>query len=401
MRSSFSDGKFNIIVIRYFVEGILDEGLRVISEHIVRELKDVGVNFFATLPCEKARSLIDRVSTNFRHISLANEEEGVGICAGAFLAGAKPAMLVQSSGIGHMINAICSLTKVYELPLLILVSWRGVYRELIPAQVPLGKRLPSVFSAITVDYDAIETAKDIPLVTRAAAKVYENNIVHAILMNPKIWENEKIDAASPGVDAGIVTERLCSQRRDFKRSLTRFDILKAIASYLDGKIVVCNLGIPSKELYHVKHQKSNFYMLGSMGLASSIGLGMASFTEKDVVVIDGDGSLLMNLGTLSTIAVAKPRNLTIIAIDNGVHGSTGNQLTATSFGSDLELIADGAGFENTHKVSSKDEVVSTVQTLRAGPNFVHVLAKPGNMEVANIPLTPIQIKQNVMEAINR
>jgi sulfopyruvate decarboxylase subunit beta len=108
----------------------------------------------------------------------------------------------------------------------------------------------------------------------------------------------------------------------------------------------------------------------------------------------------MNLGTLSTIAVAKPRNLTIIAIDNGVHGSTGNQLTATSFGSDLELIADGAGFEDTYKVSSKDEVVSTVQTLRAGPNFVHVLAKPGNMEVPNIPLTPIQIKQNVMEAIN-
>jgi len=118
-----------------------------------------------------------------------------------------------------------------------------------------------------------------------------------------------------------------------------------------------------------------------------------------VVVIDGDGSLLMNLGSLSTIAVAKPKNLTILAIDNGVHGSTGNQPTATSFGADLELIAKGAGFKKTHKVASKDELVSTVQNLKAGPNFIHVLAKPGNMEVANIPLTPVEIKRNVLEAM--
>lgn len=370
-----------------------------ISEEIVSELKDIGVNFFATLPCEKARSLIDRVSTNFRHVALANEEEGVGICAGAFLAGAKPAMLVQSSGVGHMINALCSLTDVYRLPLLILISWRGIYRERIPAQVPLGKKLPKVLSAIAVDYDIIETAKDIPLVTTAAAKVYRDNATRAILLHPKIWENEKVETASPETEMIAEKEQPRSRCRDFKRNLTRFKILEALASYLDGKNVVCNLGIPSKELYYVKHQKSNFYMLGSMGLASSIGLGIASCTKKDVVVIDGDGSLLMNLGTLSTIAVAKPRNLTVIAIDNGVHGSTGNQPTATSYGADLELIAEGAGIEETYKVASKDEVVSAVQRLKAGPNFIHVLAKPGNMEVSNIPLTPVEIKQNVMEAI--
>jgi len=371
----------------------------VISEEIVRALKGVGVNLFVTLPCEKARPLINRVSENFRHIALATEEEGVGICAGAFLAGGKPAMLVQSSGVGHMINALCSLAKVYELPLLIFVSWRGVHKEGIPAQIPLGQRLPKILTSIDVDYSIMEASKDVHVVPDVAAKVYADNVIHAVLLNPKIWENEKAGAASSKVKAGKKMEKGHSQRRDFNPVLTRFEILKAIASYLDGKIVVCNLGVPCKELFQVKHQKSNFYMLGSMGLASPIGLGIASFTQKDVVVIDGDGSLLMNLGALSTIAVEKPENLTIFAIDNGVHGSTGNQPTATSSVADLELIAKGSGFDKTYKVTSEAEILQTLQNLSGGPNFVHVLARPGNAEVPNIPLTPVKIKQNVMEAI--
>jgi len=371
----------------------------VISEEIVRALKEAGVDLFVTLPCEKARPLIDRVSENFRHIALATEEEGVGICAGAFLAGSKPAMLVQSSGVGHMINAICSLTKTYELPLLIFVSWRGVYKEGIPAQIPLGERLPKILAAIDVDYSIIESSEDIHVIPDVAAETYTDNKIHAVLLNPKIWEKEKVEPVSSEVKAGPRIEKERSQQRDFNPVLTRFEILKAISSYLDGKIVVCNLGIACKELYQVKHQKSNFYMLGSMGLASPIGLGIALFTKKDVVVIDGDGSLLMHLGVLSTIAVAKPENLTILAIDNGVHGTTGNQPTATSFGADLELLARGSGFSKTYKVASEAQILETLRNLSGGPNFVHVLARLGNAEAPNIPLTPVRIKQNVMEAI--
>lgn len=371
-----------------------------ISEEIVRGLKAADVDLFVTLPCEKVSSLIDQVSANFRHVALATEEEGVGICAGAFLAGARPAMLVQSSGVGRIINAICSLVRVYELPLLFFVSWRGVYKEGIPAQVPLGQRLPKILEAIDVGYSIIEKDEDVDIVQRVADDVYANNTAHAILLSPRIWESEKTKTVRSTTEVQEkLLGRMLQRRGDFRRLLTRFEVFKSLASYLEDKIVVCNLGIPCKELYHMKHQKSNFYMLGSMGLASSIGLGIALFTEKDVVVIDGDGSLLMNLGALSTIAVTKPRNLTILAIDNGVHGSTGNQATATSYSADLELIAKGCGFDRTYKTASRDEIVSTFHNLKAGPNFVHVLAKPGNADVPNVPLTPTEIKQNVMEAI--
>ena len=371
------------------------------SESIVETLQEVGVNFFTMLPCERVKRLYSLITKNFRHVPLSREEEGVGICAGAFLAGAKPAMLVQSSGIGNMINALCSLTKTYQLPLLILVSWRGVYKEKIPAQVPLGKKLPKILGTLNFDYSIIKDRKDIPQIREDAIRTYENNAIHVVLLNPIIW-NEATSTSNNEVRVREERKEIYSakyEKKPLKPILTRFEILRVVVPYLEGKIVVCNLGIPCKELYSIKHQKSNFYMLGSMGLPSSIGLGISLFTPRDVVVIDGDGSLLTNLGTLSTIALAKPRNLTILAIDNGVHGTTGNQPTATSFCVDLELTARGLGLEKTYKAASRKEILSVLRDLNDGPNFVHLLAKPGNANVPDVPLTPLEIKQNVIEAL--
>jgi sulfopyruvate decarboxylase subunit beta len=371
------------------------------SKSIIETLRKAGVNFFAMLPCERVKQLYNRITEDFRHVLLSREEEGVGICAGAHLASAKPAMLVQSSGIGNMINALCSLTKTYQMPLLILVSWRGVYKEKISAQIPLGKNLPKILSAIDVGYDIIRSIEDISRIGETAIKAYENNAVHAVLLNPVIWNKEN---STNNKEAELKAESkdfypARHERKSLRPILTRFETLEVAAPYLEGKIVVCNLGIPCKELHSIKHQKSNFYMLGSMGLASSIGLGISLFTSKDVVVIDGDGSILTNLGTLSTIALAKPRNLTILTIDNGVHGSTGDQPTATSFCVDLELTARGLGLEKTYKAASRGEIFSILQSLNDGPNFVHILAKPGNANVPDVPLNPLEIKRNVIEAL--
>jgi sulfopyruvate decarboxylase beta subunit len=177
--------------------------------------------------------------------------------------------------------------------------------------------------------------------------------------------------------------------------LTRYDIIKIISPYLDGKVVVSNLGWPSKELYAIKHQPSNFYMLGSMGMVTPIGLGIALSSRKEVVVIDGDGSLLMNPGTLATAAAAAPENLTIVAIDNGAYGSTGNQPTLAASCVDLEQVARGFGFRNTMKVAGEKALVEVMMGTRKGPAFIHVLALPGNKDVPNIPLHHLEIKKQV------
>ena len=119
--------------------------------------------------------------------------------------------------------------------------------------------------------------------------------------------------------------------------MIRSEILKEIAPILRDQLVVCNIGIPSQELHAIDDQPTNFYMLGTMGLASSIGLGLALSQPKPVISIDGDGSVLTNLGTLPTIANNPANNFILLIVDNGSYGSTGDQPTYAGRKTSLSL----------------------------------------------------------------
>ena len=138
-------------------------------------------------------------------------------------------------------------------------------------------------------------------------------------------------------------------------------------------------------------------MLGSMGMATPIGLGLSLATDKEVVVIDGDGSLLMNPGVLATAAHFSPENLKIIAIDNGAYGSTGSQPTLTASCVDLSLVAKGFGIKNIVRAGSRKELADSFKSRQKGLQFLHVPALPGNRDVPNIPLHHLEIKQQVQE----
>jgi sulfopyruvate decarboxylase subunit beta len=357
------------------------------------------VDFTASLPCEKIKTLLEMVGSSFQHLPLTREEEGVGICAGAALAGKRPAMFVQSSGIGNMINALLSLTQFYELPLALFVSRRGVYQEKIEAQFPMGRKLPAMLAGAGITYTEINAHDELSALERELPHLYEKNKIHAFLLSPKVWEESECEIQSSKLNVEhskcIYKKPKAEERQISAASLTRYDIIKIISPYLDGKVVVSNLGWPSKELYAIKHQPSNFYMLGSMGMASPIGLGIALSSRKEVVVIDGDGSLLMNPGTLATAAASASENLTIVAIDNGAYGSTGNQPTLAASCVDLEQVARGFGFRNTMKVAGEKELVEVMKGSRKGPAFIHILALPGNKDVPNIPVHHLEIKKQV------
>ncbi len=109
--------------------------------------------------------------------------------------------------------------------------------------------------------------------------------------------------------------------------MRRVDIIEAIIPVITDKLVVSNIGLPSQELHMLDDQPTNFYMLGTMGLTSSIGLGLALSQKETVIAIDGDGSILTNLGTLPTIANNVADNFILLIIDNGTYGSTGDQPT--------------------------------------------------------------------------
>ncbi len=368
------------------------------EEELLTILKKNGVDFTASLPCEKIKTLLEMVGRRFYHVPLTREEEGVGICAGAALSGRRPVMFVQSSGVGNMINALLSLTGFYELPLALFVSRRGIYNEKIEAQLPMGQRLPSILAGAGISYSELNQPEDMVIIDRELPGVFAHNGIHAFLLSPAVWEESECKSQNKTAGHRTVLQRNSGTEQhagNLKPKLTRHDIISLVAPSLRGKAVVSNLGWPSKELFAIGHQLSNFYMLGSMGMATPIGLGIALTSKKEVVVIDGDGSLLMNPGTLATAAALAPKNLTIIAIDNGAYGSTGNQPTLAASCVDLELVAKGFGFRNTVKASSEKEILAEMKKRREGLTFVHMLAVPGNKDVPNIPVHHLEIKKQM------
>ncbi len=178
-------------------------------------------------------------------------------------------------------------------------------------------------------------------------------------------------------------------------------MIKKISLELTDELVICNIGFPSRELYHVKDSTTHFYMLGSMGLASSIGLGLAMSTKRKVVVFDGDGSLLMNLGSLVTIFNQNPNNLILIVLDNECYGSTGSQC---SYASNVNLgnLAKSVGFKCNFYHDTNDKEFNFKEVLNScGPVFVHLKIKPGNADVPIIPLEAVQIKDRFMIEIKK
>ncbi len=203
------------------------------EEELIAIFRKAKVDFTSSLPCEKIKGLLRRVGEEFFHLPLTREEEGVGISAGAALSGKKPAMFVQSSGIGNMINALLSLTGFYQLPLAIFVSWRGIYKEEIEAQLPMGKRLPGVLKAAGIPHSPVATRDDLEGIGQRLEAVYRKNTLHAFLLSPALWEdsgvrNEKPEVRSHKKEAGADYERGIVQRVSSPR-LTRFEILSTIA----------------------------------------------------------------------------------------------------------------------------------------------------------------------------
>jgi sulfopyruvate decarboxylase subunit beta len=229
-----------------------------------------------------------------------------------------------------------------------------------------------MLKAFDIPYTVIDDNSKINLVDNIICDAYENSRTHVALISPKTWEKE-----------AELTERFPKREREtivgYKKTIhepemTRYNAIKTIAEYLDEEAIVSNIGIPSKELYDVKDRERNFYMLGSYSQASSIGLGMALKTKREMVVLDGDGSLLAT-SVLPTIAAESPKNLSIFCLDNGTLGSTGDQLTNAYSQVDMELMAIISGIKETKKVHTEKELRSTIEGLydSKGPRFIHVI----------------------------
>ena len=183
--------------------------------------------------------------------------------------------------------------------------------------------------------------------------------------------------------------------------MIRADVLRDIAPILRNHLVVCNIGIPSQEMHAIDDQPTNFYMLGTMGLASSIGLGLALAQPKPVIAVDGDGSVLTNLATLATIANNVADNFILLIIDNGSYGSTGDQPTYAGARTSLARVADACGCENVVECRAEDTGSALADALEAGRMTIIVSkCDSGNLKMPVIAMDPVEIRSRFMAAVS-
>jgi sulfopyruvate decarboxylase subunit alpha len=160
-----------------------------IDDMIVDSMLAEGIDFVCSVPCVMLAGILKRIEqVPVLHVPVTREEEGVGIAAGASLGGKRPALLMQNSGLGNSINALLSLTRLYGLPLPLIISQRGGKGEKVLAQMPMGKALPNLLKAARIDYVRIKKRDDLIKMRRMIHKAMNNNRVTAVILMRTLWD---------------------------------------------------------------------------------------------------------------------------------------------------------------------------------------------------------------------
>lgn len=326
-------------------------------------LKDYGYTVYSGVPCSHLKDLINFAVNECDLIMAANEGDAVAICAGAQLGGRKSVFLCQNSGLTNATSPLTSLIYTFGIPMLGIVSLRGE-----PGGKP-DEPQHELMGQITTDFLDLMRIKWSFLATsqiEAESQLAEANrvieagepyffVVRAGTFSPQTLRTDRA-AARPRAAKGEFT-----YRSRVASPPTRFAALSSIASLAsDRTVFLATTGYTGRELYEVGDLPNNFYMVGSMGCVSSLGLGLAVVRpDLRLVVIDGDGSILMRMGAAAVLAAYAPSNLVHVLLDNNAHDSTGGQKTVSD-SVDFMRFAEAVGYGNgfyAHDASELAELI--------------------------------------------
>ncbi|MCA9523843.1 MAG: phosphonopyruvate decarboxylase [Myxococcales bacterium] len=348
-------------------------------------LKDHGVRSGSGVPCSFFTPLVNYMDTDpgLDYLGAASEGEAVAIAAGLCTGGRPAFALMQNSGLGNAVNPITSMLYIYQIPVALLVSHRGEPgRGDEPQHRLMGQITEELVRLCGVECHVLQPTS------------FADELASALGRGvPAGWVCRK-ETLEKGPKARPVTLAVTTSafelppRRSLQPSVRREEALASLLPLfnrgVDQPAVIGTTGKLSRELYELddrEHTRNNrFYMVGSMGCASGFGLGVArARSRRKVVVLDGDGAMLMKMGTLATIGAVKPTNLHHIVIDNGAHESTGAQPTVSP-GVDFAAIALACGYRQAATVADLGEFRATFerQFESEGPTLLRMLVNVGS-----------------------
>jgi phosphonopyruvate decarboxylase len=382
----------------------------VISGHDVATLLTRhGFDFFTGVPCSLVEDVIAVLETerDAPYVAAVREDAAVGLAAGAWFAGRRPCVLMQNSGLGTSLNALASLSLMYGLPALIVVTWRGHEGKDAPEHILTGRITPEILDLLGIPHRVLSAETAAADVAWAAKEMDTRMQPVAIVVPPNVVQTGNAHAhGEPARPSGGGGSARQIQKSDSTSELTptisRLTAIRAARTPMGAEPLVHANGYICRESFSVGDRPANFYMIGSMGLASAIGLGLAlSRPERATVVFDGDGNLLMNFGILAMVGGRAPRRLVHVVFDNEVYGSTGNQISP-SRGVRLDRVAAAAGYRTVRAVTAAAEVDNAMRAALDddGPHFVLVKTTAEEADVPRIPYSPAEIRDRFRASLN-
>ena len=365
---------------------------------VIDFINELDADFYTGVPDSQLKPLCNYLMNTYgidknHHMIAANEGNCVGLAAGYHLATSKvPVVYMQNSGEGNIINPVASLLheKVYNIPMIFIVGWRGepgVHDE--PQHIYQGEITIKLLDDLGIKsyiLDKDTTTQDLREVMKEFNELLKEGKQVAFVVRKNALEyDEKVEYSNDN-------------------TMNREDIIEHIVKVSGRDPIVSTTGKASRELFEIREKNHesheyDFLTVGSMGHSSSIALGVAlSKPNQKVWCIDGDGALLMHMGSLPVIGSVSPNNLVHILINNGAHETVGGMPTAISK-VDICKIAEACNYKKIYSVDSFNELDRVLNEVKGNNEltFIEILSSIGARDDLGRPTTTaIENKENFM-----
>jgi phosphonopyruvate decarboxylase len=358
-------------------------------------LRKNKINFFTGVPDSVLKDFIlflDLYQKKIRNIIAANEGGAVALASGNYLATKKLGLVyMQNSGLGNALNPLISIchSKVYSIPLILMIGWRGSPQENDEPQHQLkGKITPSILKLLNIKFLVLDNLKDLKKAQ--------------YLINYS--KNKKRPVAFLIRNKTLQLKQNLKKENKIKKNFTRQIVINTLLGKISKKTrIVSATGYTSRELFQIrKDQKykngKDFYMVGGMGHASMLSLGYSLNSKNQVICLDGDGSLLMHMGSLISTGLKSKSNFKYILLNNGSHESVGNQKIDTKF-INFRKIALGFSYKNFYFAKDAKNFIKNLNAFlkEDGPSFFEVQIDTGTIKDLKRPRDLIKIKNNFID----
>ena len=361
------------------------------AENLLKLLKKNGSDFYTGVPDSilKEMSILSQNKNKKNHIIASNEGSAVSIGIGQFLSTKKiPVVYMQNSGLSNALNPLISLAhrKVYSIPLILVIGWRGSPKIIDEPQHNVkGKITKQILRLLNIKYTILRSHKDLKKFEKLIRMAKKNKSIIACLIEQGILKNQKQ-----------------KEKKEYYK-LNKETFLKSLLeSCKKNTRIISSTGYNSRELiyirkkYQIKNSK-DFYMVGGMGHTSSVALGYSLSSKYETICIDGDGSFLMHLGSIKTVATFANKNFKYLLLNNNCHDSVGGQDTYVNKIC-FKNFSKSIGFDKFFTIRNKKNLKNNLKKFLSSKKLSFLEVKISNSKIKNLPRPNnlIKIKKNFM-----